>query len=247
MNELKGKYAVITGAAGGIGTATAETFAREGAAGIFIADMDGSRASEVGKKIESGSGCECVAIKTDVSSASDIKNLFSEAVKQFGTVDILVNCAGICPVGSIEEIGEAEWDRVMDINLRGTYLCSREALVIMKQKLSGKIVNLSSISGRIGGIATGINYATSKGGILTLTMSLAKAAGPYNINVNGVAPGFIDTEMTKNFTHFRVETVPLGRIGKPDDVADVILFLSSERSRYVTGVTIDVNGGVFMA
>ncbi|NJD02268.1 MAG: SDR family oxidoreductase [Ruminiclostridium sp.] len=247
MNELKGKYAVITGAAGGIGAATAETFAREGAAGIVMADMDGGRAREAGKRIESGWDCKCMAVKTDISSASAIKNLFFESVKQFGTVDILVNCAGICPVGSIEEIGEAEWDRVMDINLRGTYLCSREALAIMKEKLSGKIVNLSSISGRIGGIATGINYATSKGGILTLTMSLAKAAGPYNINVNGVAPGFIDTEMTKNFTHFKVETVPLGRIGKPDDVADVILFLSSDRSRYVTGVTIDVNGGVFMA
>jgi 3-oxoacyl-[acyl-carrier protein] reductase len=150
-------------------------------------------------------------------------------------------------VGSVEEIGEAEWDKTMNINLRGTYLCSREALAIMKPKKYGKIVNLSSISGRIGGIATGINYATSKGGILTLTMSLAKDAGPFNITVNGVAPGFIDTEMTKNFTHFKVETVPLGRIGKPGDVADVILFLASDRSRYVTGVTIDVNGGVFMA
>jgi Dehydrogenases with different specificities (related to short-chain alcohol dehydrogenases) len=246
MNELAGKYAVITGAAGGIGFAVAKIFALEGATGIIMADMNIGRTEEMCEKIQIDSACKCVAIKTDVSSYNDIKNLFSEALKLFGTVDILVNCAGICPVGSIEEIGVTEWDKVMNINLRGSYLCSRDALAIMKEKRYGKIINLSSISGRIGGIATGINYATSKGGILTLTMSLAKAAGPYNINVNGVAPGFIDTEMTKNFTHFKAETVPLGRIGEPEDVADVILFLASERSKYVTGVTIDVNGGVFM-
>jgi Dehydrogenases with different specificities (related to short-chain alcohol dehydrogenases) len=246
MNEIKGKYAIITGGAGGIGASTAETFASEGAAGIVIADINGNKAYDTCGKIESDTGCKCVPIKTDVSLSSDIKSLFDEALDEFGTVDILVNCAGICPVGSIEEISEDKWDQVMDINLRGTYLCSREALFIMKKKRYGKIVNLSSISGRIGGIATGINYAASKGGILTLTMSLAKAAGPYNINVNCVAPGFIDTEMTKDFTHFKVETVPMARIGKPDDVADVILFLASDRSRYVTGVTIDINGGVFM-
>jgi 3-oxoacyl-[acyl-carrier protein] reductase len=116
----------------------------------------------------------------------------------------------------------------------------------MKKQQSGKIVNISSISGRVGGIATGIDYATSKGGIIALTMSFAKAAGPYDINVNAVAPGFIDTEMTRDFTHFNPETVPLRRSGKPEDVADVITFLASDKSRYITGVTIDVNGGMFM-
>ena len=134
----------------------------------------------------------------------------------------------------------------MSINLRGTYLCCREAYRIMKKQGSGKIVNVSSVSGRIGGIATGVDYATSKGAIVALTMSFAKAAGPYGVNVNAVAPGFIDTEMTKDFTHFNPEAVPLRRPGKPDDVADVITFLASDKSRYITGVTLDINGGQYM-
>ena len=116
----------------------------------------------------------------------------------------------------------------------------------MKKMKYGKIVNVTSISGQIGGIATGIDYCTSKGGIITLTMSLAKIGGPYNITVNAVSPGFIDTEMTREFTHFDPETVPLRRIGRPDEVADVIVFLASDKSRYVTGTIINVNGGVFM-
>jgi len=246
MSDLIGKYAIVTGGARGIGAATALTLAREGAAGIVIADLLLEAAEETCKKITGETECKCVAVKTNISDSNDIKNLFEAAINTFGTLDILINCAGVCPVGSIEEIGEKEWDWAMGINLKGTYLCSREAIMLMKPKKYGKIVNFSSISGRIGGIATGANYAASKGGIIALTMSLAKAAGPYNINVNAVAPGFIDTEMSKNFTHFKVETVPLRRIGTPEDVADVVEFLVSEKSRYITGITIDINGGIYM-
>ncbi|KJS50561.1 SDR family NAD(P)-dependent oxidoreductase [Desulfosporosinus sp. BICA1-9] len=246
MNELLGKYAVITGAAGGIGAATAMTFAKEGAKGIVIADLNIEKAEETSELISNETGCMCIAEKVNVADYSDIKKLFEVAAKKFESLDILVNGAGICPVGSIEEIGDIEWDMVMNINLRSAYLCSREAFTKMKQRKYGKVINISSISGRIGGIATGVNYAVSKGGIIALTMSLAKAVGPFNINVNCIAPGFIDTQMTKNFNHFDPETVPLRRIGTPEDVADVIQFLASERSRYITGVTIDINGGVFM-
>ena len=246
MNELSGKFAIITGAAGGIGSTTAEVLAREGLAGIVMADICYKKADDICKRIEAETGCQCVAAKVDISSQNDIVNLFRQTLDLFKTVDILVNCAGICTTQTIEQIDESEWNRVMDINLRGTYLCSREALSIMQSKKYGKIINISSLAGRIGGVAAGISYATSKGAIVTLTKSLAKAAGPYNINVNGIAPGLVDTEMTKDFDPLCVGTVPLGRIGKPDDVADVILFLASEKSRYITGVTIDVNGGVFM-
>ena len=246
INELIGKYAVVTGAAGGIGSAIAEHFAREGVLGIAVSDIDYKRACQLSGDIEAEHNCRCLPVKTDVSDPDDIKNLFSMAEKEFGTIDILVNSAGICTVNTIEEIGEKQWDRVMDINLRGTYLCCREALAIMEKKKYGKIINISSIGGKIGGMATGINYITSKGGIIALTMGLAKAAGKYNININAVAPGFIDTEMTKDFTHFNIDLVPLHRIGEPDDVADVIVFLASERSRYITGSTIDINGGVYM-
>lgn len=175
--------------------------------------------------------------------------MFEITLKKFGTLDVLVNCAGICPIASIEDIGEKEWDRVMAINLKSTYLCSKEAISIMKEKKHGKIINVSSIAGRMGGIATGINYATSKGGIITLTKSLAEICGPYNINVTCVAPGTIDTEMTKDWkTEWKqniLKTIPLGKLGKPDDVANVITFLASERANYMTGAIIDVKGGIF--
>jgi 3-oxoacyl-[acyl-carrier protein] reductase len=150
-------------------------------------------------------------------------------------------------VETIEEIEGEKWDKVMAINLKGTYLCCREALRLMKARSYGKIVNVSSIAGRIGGITSGINYSTSKGAIITMTMALAKAAAPFGINVNAVAPGFINTQMAKKFTHFVPESVPLKRIREPEDVADVILFLASEMSRYITGCIIDVNGGVYMS
>jgi len=246
MNELKDKYAIITGASGGIGAATAFAFAREGASGIIIADVDRKRAESVVNEIVGETGIKCEFVETNIGNSEDIKKLLTTCIDYFGRLDILVNCAGICNTFQIEEIDELQWDRLMSINLRGTYLCCREAFSIMKKQQSGKIVNISSISGRVGGIATGIDYATSKGGIIALTMSFAKAAGPYGINVNAVAPGFIDTEMTRDFTHFNPETVPLRRSGKPEDVADVITFLASDKSRYITGVTIDVNGGMFM-
>ena len=246
MNELKDKYAIITGASGGIGAATALAFVREGASGIIIADVDRKRAESVVNEIVGETGIKCEFVETNIGKSEDIKKLFKTCIDYFARLDILVNCAGICNTLQIEEIDELQWDRLMSINLRGTYLCCREAFSIMKKQQSGKIVNVSSISGRIGGIATGIDYATSKGAIIALTMSFAKAAGPYGINVNAVAPGFIDTEMTRDFTHFNTETVPLRRSGKPEDVADVIAFLASDKSRYITGVTIDVNGGMFM-
>jgi 3-oxoacyl-[acyl-carrier protein] reductase len=246
MFELKNKYAIITGASGGIGAATALAFAREGAGGIIIADIDQKRAEDTAAAITGETGVRCEFVDTNIGKSEDIKKLFKMCIDYFGQLDILVNCAGICNTFGIEEIDEKQWDRLMSINLRGTYLCCREAFAIMKKQGSGKIVNVSSVSGRVGGFTTGIDYATSKGAIITLTMSFAKAAGPFGINVNAVAPGFIDTEMTKGFTYFNPETIPLRRSGKPDDVADVITFLACEKSRYITGVTLDINGGQYM-
>ncbi len=137
----------------------------------------------------------------------------------------------------------------MAVNLKGTYLCSREAIVIMKGKKSGKIINISSIAGRMGGIVTGINYAASKGAIITLTRSLAKICGPYNINVNCLAPGMIDNEMTKGWDNSWKEKIlkdiPLGRFGTSEDVANAIMFLASEKSDYINGAIIDLNGGMY--
>jgi NAD(P)-dependent dehydrogenase (short-subunit alcohol dehydrogenase family) len=247
MNELRDKVALITGAAGGIGSAVALAFAAEGASAVVIADVNETAACELVKKITAAGSCSCRFVKTDIGRPEDITALFSSLSADFPRLDILVNCAGVCPVAPPEEITVEGWDRTMAINLRGTFLCCREALRIMKVQRGGAIVNVSSISGRIGGIATGVDYAASKGAIVALTMSLAKAGGPFGITVNAVAPGFIRTEMTKDFTHFDPSTVPLRRIGEPEDVADVVAFLASRKARYITGATIDINGGVYMS
>ncbi len=247
MNELTGKVAVVTGAGGGIGAAAARAFAREGAAVVVIADMDERAAREAAASMREGTSCRFEVVQTDVSDPDSIARLFQRTTDLFGRLDALVNCAGICTQSSLDETSVAQWDRVMAVNLRGTFLCSREALRIMRQRRSGTIVNVSSISGRIGGIATGMDYCASKGAIITLTMSLAKAAAPHGIIVNAVAPGFVNTGMTKGFTHFDPKSVPLGRIGEPEDVADVIVFLSSAGARYITGEIVNVNGGVYMS
>lgn len=249
MDELKDKIAIITGGSGDIGTAAVIKFAEEGARSIIIADLDIGKAQKICRKIQSGSGCSCIAVKTDVSSYSDIKNLFELTLKNYGALDILVNCAGICPIATLEEIGEDQWDEVMDINLKSTFLCSKEAVKIMKEKKSGKIINISSIAGRMGGIVTAISYATSKGAIITLTKSLAKICGPYNINVNCLAPGTIETEMTKswdkNWKGNILKGIPLRRFGTAQDVANAIVFLASEKSSFMTGAIIDLNGGAY--
>ena len=238
MRELEGKYAIITGASGGIGSATSYSFAFEGVKGIIIADIDEKGAEKVVKKINKETTCRCKFVQTDIGNIDSIKNLFKCSNDLFPNLDILVNGAGICNTLKIENINYQEWDNLMSINLRGQYICCKEAFNIMKLQKRGKIINISSISGRIGGLTTGIDYATSKG---------AKIAGPFNINVNAVAPGFIDTKMAKDFTHFDPEMVPLKRIGKPEEVADVITFLASEKSSYITGATIDINGGLYMS
>lgn len=245
MGNLDGKIAVITGGAQGIGKASAAAFAREGAKGIVIADMNLARAEETAREIQAASNCTCIAVKVNIVNLEEIKQMFAAAIEKFGTVDIFVNSAGICPLATIEAVGEKEWDIVVDVDLKGAYLCTREAFLLMKEKRTGKIINLSSMAGRQGGITSGVHYATAKGAIITMTKQFAKAAAAFNINVNAVAPGLIETDMTATFG-YKSESVPLGRLGTAEDCANAIEFLVSERSSYITGCTIDVNGGMLM-
>lgn len=246
MFDFKDKTVLIIGAAGDIGTAVTKELAGGGAKELIISDINYEKVKKVAITVEAEHMCRCTVVKTDLSVSDDIKALFNVVKSKSNTLDIFINCAGVCPVATFEEIDENEWDRVMAINLKGAYLCTREALFLMKPKKYGKIINVSSISGRIGAIATGINYASSKGAIIAMTKTLAKVVGPFNININAIAPGFIDTEMTKGFKHFDPMTVPLRRIGTPNDVASVVAFLASDCSSYITGCTIDINGGVYM-
>ncbi|MGI5911699.1 MAG: SDR family NAD(P)-dependent oxidoreductase [Syntrophomonadaceae bacterium] len=241
MKQFENKYAVITGAGSGISRETASVLAERGAQGIILADLNLENANNAAREISTTTGCNCIPFKIDVSNPSEIESLFAFVGEKFGRVDILVNGAGIAPYLTIEEVDVDAWDKCININLRGTYLCAREAFFYMKAQKYGKIINVSSIAARIGGIASGINYVASKGGVVSLTYSLAKIGAKYNINANGVAPGVIATPLTASH-NYSPDTI----IGQPRDVATVIAFLASEDAKHINGCTLEVNGGAYM-
>jgi 3-oxoacyl-[acyl-carrier protein] reductase len=245
MKLIKNKVAVITGAARGIGASCASAFAQEGASCVFICDIDFERAKSTALSVAAINGCECIPIKVDVTDEKEVRTVFEIVMERCGRLDVLVNSAGICRIVSIDDLDMKSWDLTMNINLKGAFLLSREALRIMREQRSGTIINIASQAGKIGGLTAGADYSSSKAGLLCLTKTFAKNAAPYGITVNSVAPGLINTEMTTTFG-YDPETIPLKRVGTSEEVADVVLFLASHLSRYVTGACVDVNGGMTM-
>ncbi len=245
---LRGKSVVVTGAGGGIGRACAIMFAQEGA-NVTVSDINLENAGRVASEVATF-GVRSLGVKHDVSDADENARLMLAASTAHGAVDILVNSAGIFQSVSIDDLTSSDWDRVMSVNLRGVFLCSQAALRHMVPRKSGAIVSLGSVAGQVGGIFAGANYATSKAGVISLTKSLAKYAGPFGIRVNCVNPGQIDTPMTKSWPPEVIasflKTIPFGRLGTADEVARVIVFLSSDAASFIHGAHIDVNGGMFM-
>jgi 3-oxoacyl-[acyl-carrier protein] reductase len=243
--NLKSKIALITGAGQGIGKATAEAFARAGAT-VVVADINLAQAQVVADQLINAYKIDAWALRVDVSDEASVKDMMGRIQKKYARLDILVNNAGICQAAvPFEELPQADWDRMFGVNLGGPVNCVKAAIPMFKAQQYGKIINLSSLAAEIGGIAVAANYSASKAAIMCLTKSLAKYLGPYQINVNAVAPGLIKTAMTADLNQ-DPSIVPLKRLGEPEEVADVILFLASDRSRYITGATLDVNGGIFM-
>jgi len=246
--KLRDKIALVTGAGRGIGRAIAIALAKEGAS-IVVNDVDDRLAEETANEVKA-MGCKTLAIRADISSGFEVNRMVETTLRSFGRIDILVNNAGIFSSVPLESMSEDEWDRVMKVNLKGVFLCSQAVVKSMKKQRSGKIVNIGSLAAKVGGIFAGANYAASKAGVICLTKSLAKQLASYGINVNAVAPGVIETDMTKNWPKDVKEDflrqIPLGRFGTPEEVADAVLFLVSDRASYVTGATIDVNGGIRM-
>ena len=245
---LESKVSIVTGAARGLGKAISLTLAREGCT-VIVSDIDIDGANGVVKEIRR-IGRDGMSVKADVSKKSDVEVMVKKTVSKYGRIDILVNNAGICSLTPIIEITEEEWDKVLSINLKGTFFCSQAVFKEMMKKKYGKIVNIASLAGKVGGIVTGAHYSASKAGVICLTKSFALQAAPYKINVNAVCPGPQDTEMTmvwgdKANTEFK-EKIPFKEYGKPEDVAEAVLFLVSEKSSYVTGEILDVNGGLYM-
>jgi len=248
LKELVGKTAVVTGGSRGIGKAIALELASKGANIVINYRSDETSVQATIKEIES-LGSSAIAVKCDVSIFEQANIIMKTAVEKFGSVDILVNNAGITKDNLLMRMKEEDFDRVIQVNLKGTFNCIRHASSIMLKQRSGKIINISSVVG-ISGNAGQVNYAAAKAGIIGITKSVARELASRGITCNAVAPGFIQTDMTnclsEKVKEGTLNSIPLKRIGKPQDVANLVCFLASKSSDYITGQVINVDGGMVM-
>jgi len=249
--RLKDRCAVLTGAAGGIAQVTALSFASEGA-NLVLTDINGAGMEEILGRVSS-KGVKVKALAADVTRRRDVEKLFADANDFLGKIDILVTCAGgYHAYAKFEEITEEEWDRVIEVNLKGVYLCCKAVIPYMKSRGWGRIINLGSLAGRTTSAGTSpAHYASAKAAVSMLTQYIAKDLGPSGITANTVAPGTTLTERVKKLLtpekkELFTKASPLGYLAEPEDIAGIITFLASEESRYMTGTTIDVNGGRVM-
>tara|TARA_B100000315_G_scaffold242949_1_gene265758 strand:- start:554 stop:1297 length:744 start_codon:yes stop_codon:yes gene_type:complete len=245
--QLKGQTAVVTGGARGIGKEIALALARDGA-NIVIADLTAKESEETAEEIKKLS-CKALIQKVDVSKTADVEDMVQNTIKEFKTLDILINNAGVTRDTLIVRMKQEDWDFVLKVNLTGTFNCTKAAAKYMMKQRKGKIVNIASIVGVMGN-AGQANYSASKAGIIGLTKTSARELASRNITVNAVAPGFIDTEMTQslneNIKQELKEHIPMGKLGRPEDIANCVKFLVSDSASYITGQVIHVNGGMLM-
>ncbi len=242
---LKGKVAIITGGGSGIGRGIALRLARAGA-WVVIADLDLPAAQQTATLVQAAGG-EALALDTDTSQVEKVTSMIEQTLEHWGQVDVLVNNAGVSSEVPFLEMEESEWDRVLSINLKGVFLCSQAVARVMVQAgRGGKIVNIASVNAEVAGMGLA-HYCASKGGVRMLTKAVALELAPYEINVNAVGPGIVDTPMTaatiQDSERRQAITGPWGRVGKPRDIAEAVLFLASEGADFITGTTLFVDGG----
>lgn len=240
--DLSGKVAIVTGGARGIGKADCIALAREGA-DIVVCDISSVEETVGEVKIQKR---RALGLKCDVTHKEEVKQVVDRAIKEFGRVDILVNNAGVWrKPATLEEISIQDWDYHIDNNLKGTFLFSQAVWPTMVRQKSGKIICIGSVAANIGGVFAGPDYCASKGGVHGMVKWFAKNGAPLGIYVNGIAPGPCRTLMTRE-APFKDEMIPVGRLGEPEDIAEVVVFLASSASNYITGIVLDVNGGLYL-
>jgi len=244
--DLKNKVAIITGSRRGIGKAIALALAKAGA-NVVVSDINLDDCNKVVEEIKAING-NALAVKADVSNPEDVSQMINLTTEKFGKVNILINNAGIYMQKSFTDVTEQDFDRILNINLKSVFLCSKAAVPEMIKQGKGKIINIASIAGQVG-FADSSAYCASKGAIINITRELALELAQYKINVNAIGPGVIETDMTKNLLKNKatkealLANIPLNRIGKPEDIANAALFLASDNSDYITGITLFVDGG----
>jgi len=245
--DLKGQVGIVTGGTRGIGKAIAEGLARKGV-NVVVAGRNLNAAYEVAGSL-SAQGVKAIGIRLDVANSEEVEKAFGEIRREFDRIDILINNAGITKDGIVMRMKEESWDSVIDINLKGVFLCSREAIRDMAKQRYGRIVNITSVAAFMGNPGQA-NYSASKAGVVGFTKTVAREYAGRGLTVNAVAPGFIETAMTdvlpENIKEEMKKLIPLGTFGKVEDVANAVIFLVSPDSGYITGQVIHVNGGMYM-
>ena len=245
--ELKEKVALVTGAAQGIGRAIVLLLAQKGA-DIIVSDINLEKAEETTKEIEA-IGRRTMAIRADVANTNDVERMVEAILERFGQIDILVNNAGIAKDKLILRMTEEDWDAVLNVNLKGTFNCTKAVVRHMSKQRRGKIVNIASVVGQMGNVGQA-NYSASKAGVIGFTKTIAREFAQRGINVNAIAPGYIETPMTEALPEKAKEElkrmIPMERLGRPEDVAKAVFFLVSDASNYITGQVLNVNGGIYM-
>jgi 3-oxoacyl-[acyl-carrier protein] reductase len=246
--KLKNKVAVITGAAQGIGRAIATTLAQQGA-NVVVSDIQLEKAETTAKEIMAETGQKVIAVHADVVDSASVKAMIDRTIDEFEHIDILVNNAGTTRDGLIMRMKEVDWDLVLNINLKGTFNCSKAVIRPMMKQHYGRIVNITSVSGLIGQVGQ-TNYSASKAGIIGFTKALAREVGSRKITVNAIAPGLVKTALTidlpQELKDMFIEMTPLGRYGEPEDIANAVAFLVSDEASYITGHVLSVDGGMAM-